>query len=126
MFLVRYGIGKHQYYVLLTPGLLIKIFKVTLIAEVLIVFSVMFIRLSIAVTLLRIFGPQRSWRLILYSVIVWIAITWVAAFAIAMAACTPVQKQWEPLAPGTCWDPHIRRITGVYIGGERNIPKPDI
>ncbi len=118
LYLVRYGIGRHQYYVLLTPGLLSKLFKLTYISEVLIIFSVMFIRLSVAIFLFRIFGHRKTWKLILYSVMFWILLSWVTALVFVLATCNPIKKLWEPLSPGVCWDAKTQLVTGAYIGGK--------
>ena len=121
LYIVRYGIGRHQYYVLLTPGLLSEITKLTFIAEVLIIFSVMFVRSSVAIFLFRIFGHRKSWKLMLYSVMFWILLSWVTALIFVFATCNPIKKVWEPLSPGVCWDAKTQLITGAYIGGK---PRP--
>ena len=118
LYLVRYGIGRHQYYVLLTPGLLSKISKLTYISEVLIISSETFVRLSVAIFLFRIFGPLRTWKLILYSVMVWILLSGVTILVFALAACKPIKKGWDPLSPGTCWDAKIQSTAGACTGGK--------
>lgn len=118
LYLIRYGIGRHEYYVLLTPGLLLKIFELTFISEVVIIFSVTFVRLSIAMSLFRIFGPRRTWKLILYSVMIWMLVLLVISLVFVLAACTPVKKGWDPLSPGTCWDAKAQSITGACVGGK--------
>lgn len=118
LYIVRYGIGRHQYYVLLTPGLLLEIAKISFVAEVLIIFSVMFVRSSVAIFLFRIFGHRRSWKLMLYSVMCWILLSWVTALIFVFATCNPIKKVWEPLSPGGCWDAKTQLITGAYIGGK--------
>ena len=121
LYVVRYGIGRHQYYVLLTPGLLPEISKLTYVAEVLIIFSVMFVRSSVAMFLFRIFGHRKGWKLILYSVMFWILLSWVTALIFVLATCNPIKKVWEPLSPGVCWDAKTQLITCAYIGGK---PRP--
>ena len=118
LYIVRYGIGRHQYYVLLTPGLLPEISRLTYAAEVLIVFSVMFVRSSVAMFLFRIFGHRKGWKLILYSVMFWILLSWVTALVFVFATCNPIRKIWDPLSPGVCWDAKTQLITGAYIGGK--------
>ncbi|KAK0507246.1 hypothetical protein JMJ35_010284 [Cladonia borealis] len=116
LYLVRYGVGRHQYYVSLTPGLSSKIFKLTYVLEVLIVFSVTFVRLSVAMSLFRIFGHRRIWKLILYSVMIWILLLLVINLVIDLATCKPIKKLWDPLSPGTCWDAKTQAIVGAAIG----------
>ncbi len=122
-YLVRYGIGRHQYYVLLTPGLLSKISKLTYISEVLIIFSVNFVRLSVAMFLFRLFGHRRTWKIVLYSVMVWTLLLWVTSLVFVLAACKPIKKGWDPRSPGTCWDAKTQFITGAYIGGKLLLQK---
>ena len=118
LYLVRYGVGRHQYYVSLTPGLSSKIFKLTYVLEVLIVFSVTFVRLSVAMSLFRIFGHRRTWQLILYSVMIWVLLLLVINLVIDLATCKPIKKLWDPLSPGTCWDAKTQAIVGAAIGGK--------
>ena len=118
LYVVRYGIGRHQYYLLLTPGVLPEIAKLSYVAQVLIICSVMFVRSSVAMFLFRIFGHRKGWKLMLYSVMFWILLSWVTALVFVLAACKPITKVWEPLSPGVCWDAKTTLITGAYIGGK--------
>lgn len=118
LYLVRYGIGRHQYDVSLTPGLLSKIYKLTYISEIVIIFSVTFVRLSVAMFLFRLFGHRRTWKFVLYSVMVWILLSGVTSVSFALATCKPIKKMWDPLSPGTCLDAKIQLITGTYTGGK--------
>lgn len=118
LYLVRYGIGRHQYYVSLTPSRLSKIFELTYIAEVLIIVSVTFVRLSVAMSLFRIFGHRKTWKFILYSVMIWILLLLLANLIYLLAACKPINKRWDPLSPGTCWDAKTQSIIGTCIGGK--------
>ena len=118
LYLVRYGIGRHQYYVLLTPGLISNINKLTVISEILIIFAVMFVRSSVVIFLFRIFGHRRNWKFILYSIMFWILLSWVTALVSVLAPCKPIKKLWDPLSPGVCWDAKAQLIFGAYIGGK--------
>ena len=123
LYLVRYGVGRHQYYVSLTPGLSSKILKLTWIMEVLIVFSVTFVRLSVAMSLFRIFGHRRTWKCILYSLMAWILSLLVINLVIDLAACKPIKKVWDPLSSGTCWDAKTQAVVGASIGGKLLLQK---
>jgi len=78
----------------------------------------MFTKISICFFLLRAFGIKKTWRWILYSIMIFATITNISSAAIVLAQCQPVQKLWNPLLPGTCWSPHTEVAIGDYNGGK--------
>ncbi|KAK4652848.1 hypothetical protein QC762_512880 [Podospora pseudocomata] len=59
------------------------------------------IKISIALTLLRIRGSERKWRVFLYTIIVILAIYGIGNTIFCLAiACQPLQAAWDVLTPG--------------------------
>lgn len=69
------------------------------------IFSGLCTRLSICLFLLRIFRTKREWRWGLYAVMIFATAVIVPTIVSLLAQCSPVQKLWDPLLPGSCWSP---------------------
>jgi hypothetical protein len=72
---------------------------------------------SFAVTMLRISRDRWS------KIVIWFAIVSVNLFLGLSALlfwiqCQPVQKSWNPLIEGTCWDLKVPVIFGMFAAGE--------
>lgn len=76
-------------------------------------------RLSICLFLLRIFRTKREWRWGLYAVMVFATAVIVPTIVSLLAQCSPVQKLWDPLLPGSCWSPHTVIDIGYFNGGKQ-------
>ena len=119
---VHYGLGRHQYYLLLTPELASEAAKWQWLLEIIAGISFMFIRISICLFVLRIFGITRRLRWTLYTAIAFIVATNISSTLIFVLQCQPPQKVWKPLTPGTCLGPKAVLI-GAYYNGGRLIPR---
>ena len=121
---VHYGVGRHQYYLSLTPQSLQRLsqaVKWQYISQPVVIISTMFTKVSICFLLIRVFGIKKSWRWGLYSIMTFATVTNISSAAIVLAQCQPVQKLWNPLLRGTCWTPHTEVAIGDYNGGKREL-----
>ena len=119
VFMVHYGVGRHQIYLELSPQLLLQLsqaLKWQYISQVLYIISTMFTRVSICFFLLRIFGTKRKWNNTLYAIMAFSVVTNISNASLVLAQCSPVQKLWDPLLPGTCWSPNAELFVGYYNG----------
>lgn len=81
------------------------------------IFSGLCTRLSICLFLLRIFRTKREWRWGLYAVMVFATAVIIPTIVSLLAQCSPVQKLWDPLLPGSCWSPRTVIDIGYFNGG---------
>ena len=75
-------------------------------------------RLSICLFLLRIFLTKRVWRWGLYAVMVFVTAVIIPTIVCLLVQCSPVQKLWDPLLPGSCWSPQTVIDIGYFNGGK--------
>ena len=71
---------------------------------------------SFALTLLRLM--QGKLRVLLWLIIITINVLMSLNAVFMWIRCTPVEKTWNPFAPGTCWDSQIYPIYGMFAAGE--------
>ena len=117
---VKYGVGRHQYYLNLNPHLLEQESNAiawAFISETVFVVSVLFTRISICLFLLRIFGTKKVWRWGLYSIIAFVIITGLPAGIVVLLQCPPTRRMRQPSQPGTCWRPEVGLGVGYFNGG---------
>ena len=120
-FAIRAGLGRHEYYLSLTPELLLQLVQVSkwqFLSEILTSFTLLFTRISVCLFLLRIFGTITHWKWILYIVTGFIAITNLSSVSIILAECRPLSKNWDPLIPGKCVSPAVINFEAYYNGGK--------
>ena len=120
-FAIRAGLGRHEYYLSLTPELLLQLVQVIkwqFLTEILTAFSLLITRLSVCFLLLRIFSTIKQWKWIIYIVTGFITITNLSSLSIILAECRPVSKNWNPLIPGKCVSPAVITFEAYYNGGE--------
>ena len=119
--MVHCGLGRQQFYLELSPQLSLHISQVVkwfTISDLLVILSTAFTRVSICFFLLRIFGTKLAWRRVLYSIMALSVATGLSGATVVLAECSPFQKIWEPLIPGTCWSWAARLAYGICNGGE--------
>ena len=119
-FAIRAGLGRHEYYLSLTPELLLQLVQVSkwqFRSEILGNFSLFVTRLSVCLFMLRIFGTLNQWKRILYIVTGFITITNLSSLSILLAECRPLSKNWNPLIPGKCVSPAVINFEAYYNGG---------
>ena len=106
--------GRHIYY--LSAEQLVQISLWAFIAQYLVTVSTLFIRLSVATFLIRIFGVNHLWRRGLMLVVIFIVVTNIMTLVFALMECHPIQKSWNPAIGGTCWSPAQRKAFVSYQG----------
>lgn len=87
------------------------------------IFSGLCTRLSICLSLLRIFRTTRKWRWSLYIVMFFTTAVIIPGIVTVLAQCSPVKKLWNPLLPGTCWSTQTVVKIGYFNGGKHLMNK---
>ena len=121
---VGLGLGRHEYYLLLSPQLqdqMYQAMKCQTTAEFIVIFSFMFIRISVCLFLMRIFGQTRVGRFGFYSILAFITASNMITIFLFLFQCEPVKKIWNPLIPGTCRGFKIYLANG-YHNGSKSCP----
>ena len=121
VFAIHHGLGRHMYYLSLTPEYLIDLAQITkwqFLSEICTAISLFFTRISICLFLLRIFGPIRYWRQILYFTMAFIALMNISSITVIMIQCRPLRKNWDPLVQGKCVRPGVVTFATYYNGGK--------
>lgn len=113
---VHYGYGQHIG--CLSFANILNANKVQAIAEVPIMVSTLFSRVSVCLFLLRLFAVNVAWRWILYSIIILTAATNIACATAILLQCHPRAKMWNPALSGTCWSQEIEVVIGQMQGGK--------
>ena len=121
--MVRNGLGRHIFYLSQSQHTLEQLSegtKLQYMNQIIIIVGVMFIKVSIALFLLRIFGLGQKmwWRWSLY-LVMWITVlTSLSSAIIVLTQCRPLRKLWNPVVHGSCWNPETVVAVGEYNGGE--------
>ncbi|KAF2476833.1 uncharacterized protein BDR25DRAFT_208769 [Lindgomyces ingoldianus] len=79
------------------------------------ILSVSLSKTSFAVTLLR-FAPRPWQRYMIWFVIGSLNVIMTLVVVLQYAQCNPVQKRWNALLPGTCYDHHIIIYYSMFAG----------
>lgn len=83
-------------------------------------------KLPVVALLVRLFEVRaRHLGKVLWSLLA-ILIIWITMMTIVtFVQCNPVEKNWNPMVPGTCWNPKIYLNLGYFAGCMNNdIPTP--
>lgn len=116
-FMVHFGYGKHIY-TLDLPNLE-SILQLLFIAEILGILGLFFVKLSVALFLLRIGGLQRwmRWGLIITTAI--LACSTASIIVIYFVQCRPISGNWNPLIhTRACVSPHALVASGYASTGK--------
>jgi len=118
---VHYGLGRHQYYLVFSQELmdgLTEAIKYGYITQMTLILSTMFTRVSICLFLLKIFGSRKVWKYGLYAIMAFAVTTNIASAVTVPVQCTPIEKLWNPMVPGTCWSLGVQIGMGDFQGGK--------
>ncbi|KAL2041850.1 hypothetical protein N7G274_005635 [Stereocaulon virgatum] len=116
---VMHGLGRHQHYLELTPDSLrglSQALKWQFLVECLTCFTYVFIRISICLFLLRLFGNKKRLRWALYCLMAFVTATNLSSAAVFLAQCRPLRKVWDPSVSGTCVSTGTVVFAGYYNG----------
>jgi hypothetical protein len=92
--------GRHIYY--LSPEQIKQAVKFGYIIAPFAFMSLVFGRVSFAVSLLALIGTKKWRRWLLYFIIVSQFVINMILIGVGLGQCTPVRKQWDRTVPGTC------------------------
>jgi hypothetical protein len=112
---VRSGFGRHIYY--LTPEQITHAIQMSYIIGPFGCMTLVFGRVSFAVSLIVLMGIETWRRWLLYFVIVSQFVVNFILIGASIGACAPVRKYWDRSTPGTCLGPNIQRNLGYAQGG---------
>jgi hypothetical protein len=111
---VSKGLGKHVYVV--SPENFPILGVVGNLTGTFSILAATWSKTSFALTLLRLM--QGRLKILLYFIIVTVNIFMSLNAVFMWIRCTPVEKTWNPYAPGTCWEPHIYPTYGMFAAGK--------
>jgi hypothetical protein len=74
---------------------------------------------SFAITILRI--SEGKIRIFIWFAIISMNVLLGLGAMSFWVQCSPIQKSWNPLLPGTCWNPQVGIVYGIVAGGEFSI-----
>ncbi|KAH6664457.1 hypothetical protein B0J14DRAFT_661366 [Halenospora varia] len=110
-----HGWGHLSYYVSAADQ--VKTFKHLFAMQVLWIIGVVIIRISVAISLLRLSiassaaGYEKLWRRTLWAIIAVQLLNCAGWIVVQFFNCHPLRASWEPVADVVCWDP---KYTSVY------------
>jgi hypothetical protein len=111
---IGYGFGKRGYEIpfdnfgsLIMAGLLSVTFDII---------GQAWSKTSFAITILHI--SEGKVRVFIWFAIISMNILMGLAAMSYWVQCSPIEKSWKPLVPGTCWDPRVAIVYGIVAGGK--------
>ncbi|KAF2115960.1 hypothetical protein BDV96DRAFT_492371 [Lophiotrema nucula] len=99
--MVVYGWGHHSAYIAFSRQ--INVFKCSFGIQVIWILAVALVRLSIAVSLLRL-SPERIWKYTLWTIFAVQVIIYLGHVLFQFFNCKPLRASWEPVYDIRCWD----------------------
>lgn len=118
---LKWGLGRHNYY--LDPESTMYATKYLWLSEWPYAWGLVFGKIAITVTLLRILHQSIWWRWVLCSMCVLQVLIAVCMNAFFFSQCTPLAMNWDPSATGTCKPLYVAQIRQVFLfWGENHGP----
>ncbi len=121
---VEYGMGRHAAY--LTPDELSKAVKINLIANPFGVMAYSLPNISVAIFLNRILAPNKTRKLILYTITIAQSVIAAISLILLFTQCNPTEYLWNPTIPATCWSPSVLIGYSYFVGCESIRPTVDL
>ncbi|KAH7081358.1 hypothetical protein BKA63DRAFT_206862 [Paraphoma chrysanthemicola] len=109
-----HGWGHHSAYV--APKDIVLVFKLNFAQQVSWILAIALVRLSIALSLLRL-SPDRWWTCTLWGIIAIQIITYLGHMLFQFFNCTPLRANWEPVYDIRCWPRRYVLIFGWVANG---------
>ena len=103
------GFGKH--FLAINPEVLPKVDLMGTISGAFAIYAVIFSKTSFAITLLRI--SESKTRILLWFIIISVNIALGGSVLIPWIQCKPLEKNWNIMIPGKCWNPKIFSYYGI-------------
>ncbi|CAL5866416.1 uncharacterized protein PFLUO_LOCUS624 [Penicillium psychrofluorescens] len=110
----KYGLGRH--FLSLDPVRAAYCVKLLRISEFFLIFSTVFLKISISLFLKRLFLTSKKWKIFFWCFIAFNSITSALDAAIIFPQCTPVEYNWNKGIKGTCWSDSVINGTGIAQG----------
>lgn len=117
---INRGFGKH-FHVLLAedPAATVSLGRLLIILQAIGLWTFTLPKLPVAALLVRIFGTRkRIVPIVLYSLVAVQILLASLLTVFTFVQCKPVEKNWNPLLRGTCWNPHVVLNLGYLVGGK--------
>ncbi|KAI9887104.1 MAG: hypothetical protein M1823_001094 [Watsoniomyces obsoletus] len=94
------GVGRHRWDV--PVSLITQSLKIEMAVFVLYAPYIFFVEMSILLLYIRILGPSKVFRYLVYAAMFLVSGYTTAFFFAALFSCTPRKKYWQPTLPGSC------------------------
>jgi hypothetical protein len=92
-----------------------KLATLALTSSIFIVAAIAWSKTSFGLTLLRI---SDGWiKTLVWVIIISMNILFAISPLLHFVACAPIRKSWNPLVPGTCWDPKVYVYYDIFVSG---------
>ena len=117
---IRWGFGRHEYYLMQTPGSreqLVQSNKISSMLELITVFDLFFIKFSIGFFLLRVFGTKKICRWAVWSTMGFVLLATVINAVTLVAQCRPLDKLLESGCTGEVLEPEGRHESWLLQWG---------
>lgn len=108
------GLGRHVYY--LDSARAVFSVKLLRITEFMLIFSTIFLKISICLFLKRFFLTSKRWVVFLWSFIVFNTIVSLFDAVVIFPQCTPVELNWDRSVKGHCWSDTAINAIGIVQG----------
>jgi hypothetical protein len=119
---VSFGNGKHI--TLLTTEQQQGVLLWTTIAFCLGIMLLSIPKLAVVSLLTRILDPGRFHKWLLWIMVIWCQMSFLAAISILLGRCKPLRSMWDFSVKGTCFDINKLVSYGIYATGKTNSPNP--
>ncbi|KAE8395289.1 hypothetical protein BDV23DRAFT_145559 [Aspergillus alliaceus] len=90
--------------------------KLLRIAEFFLIFTTIFLKISISLFLKRLFLKSKKWKTFFWCFIAFNTITSALDAAFIFPQCTPVELNWDKTVEGHCWSPTAIDAIGIAQG----------
>ncbi len=116
--MVQTGYGKHTWDVFAqySPEVMTLGFRLVAVAGTFSITAAIWSKTSFAITLLRL--TEGKWKLLLWFIIVSMNIAMGLSALFPWVSCTPIDKAWNMMEPGTCWPGYIITYYDIFSAGE--------
>ncbi|KAF2421128.1 hypothetical protein EJ08DRAFT_520618 [Tothia fuscella] len=109
-----HGVGRHTFYVPFKH--IQKVLLLSFCGQMLWIWSITLVKVSVALSLLRI-TPSKRWANVLKWLVGFLIFSAIVFIALQLAQCSPVSNFWNPTPAGHCWKKSELAVSGYVSGG---------
>ena len=114
---VSYGLGRHQYYLLITnPVNISNVIKWQLYSEPIAIFGGTIPKIAVTMLIIKLVVPHTLVRSYLWTLNILLNAVSVVCVVTSFVQCKPLATYWTRQG-GTCWDPNIVVRLAISQGG---------